>query len=273
MTDTARPELVLDHATLPEVRHAFMADVMRSSASEREPEVSGSLRVHRPASGGVRGRLLTIHGGGYVLGAAAMQDRLCEHWANTQGWLAASVEYPLAPESSATAMLDACERGLEELRALDATGPLVVFGDSAGGGLAAGLAVRGCAMDALMLVQPMLDPRTGGRRDPGHSWHADHNRFGWAARLGGSEPTPETAPALAEDLGHFPPTWIGIGTRDLFLRENLAFAAKLAEAHVDVTLETYSGAVHAFQRLHADRPAAARWRSDRDGWLRERLER
>ena len=227
------------------------------------------------------GAVAAIHGGGFVLGRAAHMDALCQHWRAAFGVDCASLAYPLAPEARAEAQLEACARGLELfLDRRERRGPVVLVGDSAGGGLAAGLALRlgKSRIRAVCLIQPMLDPRTRSAPDGGMSWTASDNRFGWKSRLGPqdyADPeglSPEVAPALAEDLSEFPACWIGIGTRDLFLRESLELARRIAQSGGDVTLRTYPDAVHAFQRLDAGSGAARRFAQDRDHWIGAQLD-
>ena len=256
--------------------HAFNGDVAAPD------EVVDGVRIYSGKAATPRpGAIAVIHGGGFVVGRPDHMDRLCEDWATAFGVDCASLAYPLAPEARAEAQLEACARGFELfLERRETHGPVVLVGDSAGGGLAAGLALRlgRSRIQAVCLIQPMLDPRTRSAPDEvGMSWTASDNRFGWSSRLGPeayADPdglSPEIAPALAEDLSGFPACWIGIGTRDLFLGESLELARRIAQSGGDVTLRTYPDAVHAFQRLDAGSAAARRYEEDRDRWIGARL--
>ena len=110
-----------------------------------------AVRVYRPDERRTDAALLWIHGGGMVIGAAAQDDRLCGGVAAHVGMTVVSVEYRLAPEHPYPAPLDDCLAAwdwLGEHAASLGVDPerVVVGGQSAGGGLAAGpgAAVAGC---------------------------------------------------------------------------------------------------------------------------------
>ena len=103
---------------------------------------TASVRVHRPSGLSERPpALLWIHGGGYVAGSAAMNDRAVRKMAAHLGALAASVEYRLAPEHPYPAALDDCYAALQWLAARDDIDRrrILIAGKSGGGGLAAAL--------------------------------------------------------------------------------------------------------------------------------------
>lgn len=213
---------------------------------------------------GARAAVLWIHGGGYVIGAAAQDDAVCASMAQQLGVAVVSVDYRLAPEHPFPAPLDDCFAAYD---ALD-DGPVVVAGQSAGGGLAAALVQRLCdagrrrpALQAL--VYPMLDDRTVLRPPPvdPRMWDAPSNAFGWRSYLGRDPtedaPPPYAAPGRRDDLAGLPPAWIGVGTADLFHDEDVAYAARLRAAGVPVTLEVVPGAFHGFETV-APRAAVSR---------------
>jgi acetyl esterase/lipase len=235
---------------------------------------TAGARVHRPshAPDGPLPAVLWIHGGGYVIGSAAQDDALCRHFADQLGAVVASVEYRRAPEHPFPAPLEDCHEVLVWLAGLNEVdeGRIAIGGASAGGGLAAGLALmardRASVTPVLqLLVYPMLDDRTVARRDLDESgyrlWNNASNALGWRSYLGaepGSADLPDHAvPARAEDLRGLPPAWLGVGTLDLFLDEDLAYAARLEEAGVPVELTVLDGAFHGFDRL-APRSTPAR---------------
>ncbi|MGW0041476.1 alpha/beta hydrolase [Rhodococcus sp. NPDC003348] len=211
--------------------------------------------VPRPAPG-----LLFIHGGGYLIGSAAMGDHLCRRVSKHLGAVAASVEYRLAPQHPFPAPLEDCYAGLRWLADrpdVDAT-RIAIAGESAGGGLAAALALlardRGEIEPAFQLLSyPMLDDRTTERTDVDgrllRVWSTASNRYGWHSYLGpaaGGEVPPLAAPARHENLVGLPPAWIGVGTHDLFHDEDVAYAARLNDAGVPCTLHVVPGAYHGF---------------------------
>ncbi|MCA6330839.1 MAG: alpha/beta hydrolase fold domain-containing protein, partial [Phenylobacterium sp.] len=152
-----------------------------------------------------------------------------------------------------------------------------VMGESADGGLAAGLALlvrdRGEHRLAFQhLIYTMIDDRTCTRPDPhpmtgAFIWTAHNNRFGWAALLG-HEPgiegvLPYAAAARAESLAGLPPTFIATGALDLFLEENLEYARRLTREGIPTEVHVYPGAFHAFQVMRGSRVAQAAERDSR----------
>lgn len=214
------------------------------------------VRLYRPTGVTTPGpALLWIHGGGYVIGSAAQDDVLCRRFASTLGVTVASVEYRLAPQHPYPAGLQDCYSALTWLAGLPAvdSGRVAIGGASAGGGLAAALALlardRGeVPLVAQLLVYPMLDDRSVGPQldDPGHRlWTQESNRFGWSAYLGGADPE-VAVPARQQDLSGLPPAWVGVGTLDLFHDEDLVYARRLREAGVPCDVEVVHGAFHGF---------------------------
>jgi acetyl esterase/lipase len=226
-----------------------------------------SVRVHRPSSAnGVSGALLWIHGGGYVIGAAAQDDAICRHFADSLGIVVAAVDYRLAPASRFPVPLHDCHDALVwlgEQPDVDSS-RIAIGGASAGGGLAAALALlardRGEVTPAFqLLTYPMLDDRTAVRSDVDEHgfrlWNNKSNRFGWQAYLGtapGSGAVPGlAAPARYEDLTGLAPVWIGVGSLDLFHDEDVAYAARLEAAGVPCQLDVVPGVYHGFDAVHA----------------------
>jgi acetyl esterase/lipase len=224
-----------------------------------------SVRIHRPSPSQVPlPAMLWIHGGGMVIGTAAQDDAICRRFSQELGILVAAVDYRLAPEHPFPVPLHDCYDALSWLaqqREVDAT-RVVVGGASAGGGLAAGLALlahrRGEVHLAFqLLTYPMLDDRTATRPDAGAGkrrlWSNTSNRFGWQSYLGqapgGAEVDGLAAPARVDDLSQLPPAWIGVGTSDLFYEEDVAYAERLNAAGVPCELDVVPGAFHGFDAV------------------------
>ncbi len=220
------------------------------------------VRIHRPSGGtGPLPALLWIHGGGFVIGSATQDDALCRHFADALGIVVASVDYRLSPEARFPLPLHDCHDALVWLAGrsdVDAS-RIAVGGASAGGGLAAGLALlarqRGEVAPAFqLLTYPMLDDRTVDRTDIDERhfrlWNNRANRFGWQSYTGLAPGTSGVsalaAPARCDDLSGLPPAWIGVGTLDLFHDEDLAYADRLRAAGVGCDVVEVPGAFHGF---------------------------
>lgn len=226
------------------------------------------LRLYRPRDvTEPMGCIYHIHGGGYLFGSAAQMEFEHRPLAARLGCTIVSVDYRLAPETAFPGNIEDCYAGLAWTFAnagrlgLDAV-RIGVMGESAGGGLAAALALlardRGEYRLAFQhLIYPMIDDRTCVR-DP-HPftgefvWQMQNNHFGWASLLGqepGSEGvSPYAAAARAEDLSGLPPAFLSVGALDLFLEEDLDYARRLTRAGVPVELHLWPGAFHAFEAM------------------------
>lgn len=243
-----------------------------------------SLRIFRPVrSTSPTPALLWIHGGGLIIGNPEQDDRTNIAFVRALGIVVAAVRYRLAPDAPAPAAVEDTYAGLLGLLAhADELGidpdRIAIGGASAGGGLAAALALvahdRGEVRPAFqLLVYPMLDDRTVTRTDLDTSnvrvWTPKSNRFGWTsylgAALGGPDVSPYAAPARRTDLSGLPPAWIGVGTLDLFHDEDLDYARRLVAAGVECELEVVPGAFHGFDGLYAKTGVArAFWQAQAD---------
>ena len=212
--------------------------------------------------------ILYLHGGGYVAGTPDMMAPFCHRLATENGALVAAVRYRLAPETPFPGPLDDCHAALTWLVAeAEALGidrdRIAVMGQSAGGGLAAALALLvrdrgGPVLKAQFLIYPMLDPRTGTADAPVDNpttgefvWTRAANRFGWSALRGGQDIAPARlgrfAPALADTAAGLPSAFVAVGALDLFLEEDVAYALRLSRAAIPVELHLYPGGVHGFE--------------------------
>ncbi len=261
-----------------------MLSSVRSRRAVSEPEVitlaSGvGVRLFRPLSSRSHAgqttdpapALLWIHGGGYVIGTADMDDHVCAQFSTRLGITVAAVEYRLAPDHPYPAALQDCYAALTWLAGLPGLDRrrVAIGGASAGGGLAAALALwardHGSSPDAVtpafqLLVYPMLDDRSAMTADkPNYRlWNTDSNRFGWTAYLGDADPS-VAVPARRDDLSGLPPAWIGVGTNDLFHDEDLAYAERLRAAGVPCDVEVVPGAFHGFDSWAAKAAVSQRF--------------
>lgn len=275
------PRVDLDSAPIAQIRAkaAESYAILPSPVIAPEKLVVPSIRggpdipvfLFRPVetrAGG--GAILHIHGGGMVMGSVEQMQAGPALLAATAGVPVASVEYRLAPEHPFPAPQEDCHSALVWLAGqagalgFDA-GRIIVAGESAGGGLAAALAIMardlgGPAIAGQLLTYPMLDHRTGSDACPYDNpttgefiWTRTSNRFGWRALQGGYRIDDDRrgwfSPSLAEDLSKLPPAYIATGSLDLFFDENLDYARRLVAAGVPVDLHSYAGAIHAFNAI------------------------
>lgn len=253
------PRTMVTPRTIPMIR---AAQWMMNRRTPPDIEVltlpSGvGVRLHRPPMVTTPGpAVLWIHGGGYLIGTPAQDDAQCRRLAARLGATVAAVRYRLAPENPYPAGLDDCYSALTWLAGLPAVDParVAVAGASAGGGMAAALVLRAVdrgeiPLAAQVLVYPMLDDRSGyvtGPDDHHHRlWSRASNRYGWRSYLGDADPE-VAVPARRTNLEGLPPTWIGVGTFDLFHDEDLVYAERLRAAGVPCDLEVIEGAFHGF---------------------------
>jgi acetyl esterase/lipase len=212
--------------------------------------------------------LLWIHGGGYISGSPEGEDALVKTIVSTVGCAVVSVDYRLAPETPHPGPVEDCYAALKWLYTNSSdlgVDPkrIAIGGGSAGGGLAAALGLltrdrRQIPLVFQLLIFPMLDDRTV--TNP-HSnpyvgefiWTPELNRLGWTALLGqepgGTDVSPYAAAARAHNLAGLPPTWIGVGSIDLFVDEDIEYARRLIQAGVPTELHVYPGAFHGFQMV------------------------
>ena len=249
------------------------------------PEVT--VTVLRPR-GGVSGApgIYHTHGGGMVLGDRFVgADQLCT-WVVEFGAVAVTVEYRLAPENPDPAPIEdsyaglvwtaahAAELGIDPAR-------LIVAGGSAGGGLAAGLALLtrdrgGPVLAGQMLIYPMLDDRnettSAGQFEGIGVWDRISNRTGWdlllGDRRGGPAVSPYAAPARAEDLSGLPPAFIDVCSTETFRDEDVAYASRLWAAGVQAELHVWPGGFHGFDSMMPEAELSVRARDARANWLR-----
>ncbi|KAI1139132.1 hypothetical protein F5Y05DRAFT_424815 [Hypoxylon sp. FL0543] len=225
------------------------------------------MRSQQPAQSAV----LYIHGGGMVAVGVDIFAPQLARLAAESGVQLFAVEYRLAPEHPDPTPAEDCYAALRWLSAhaaglgVDPT-RLGVMGDSAGGGLAAGVALmardRGLAppVKAQILVYPMLDDRSvfalsaASPLERFATLPVSVLRVCWEAYLGkekagraDADVSPYAAPGRAGDLHGLPSTYIDVGGLDVFRDECAAFAARLAAADVEVEFHLFPGVPHAFE--------------------------
>lgn len=134
---------------------------------------------------------------------------------------------------------------------------IAVGGASAGGGLAAGLVLlaRDCGEVPVafqLLIDPMIDDRDTTPSNEAFAdapiWSHRDNRNGWRAYLGeaygSANVSPYAAASRATNLAKLPPTFIAVGSHEVFLDEDVEYALRLARADIPVELHVYPRAFH-----------------------------
>lgn len=188
-----------------------------------------------------------------------------------------SVEYKLGPEFTYADSLEDNYAALAWVRDnASALGidpeRIVLVGESAGGRHAALLALLARDLGEIsiayqVLMYPMLDDRTVLLQPPPGVgtllWPPQFNRAGWKAFLG-QEPGTDTVPshavsARAVSLENLPPTWIGVGSIDLFFLEDKLFAERLVKSGVPTEFVTIEGAYHGFDVVDPSSAPARRF--------------
>ena len=232
--------------------------------------------------------LYWIHGGGMVTGTRFAAGEALEAGAAV-GAVVTSVEYRLAPEHPAPAPIDDCYAGLlwvaehaDEL-GIDPS-RIVLGGTSAGGGLAAATALRvrdsgGPDLAGVMLCCPMLDDRmtscSSDQFGDDILWTRASNEFGWRCllgdRFGTDEVTIYEAPGRAPDLSGLPPTYVDVGSADLFRDEDVAFASTIWASGGDAELHVWAGGFHGFELLVPSAALSRHAAEARQHWLARTL--
>ncbi len=229
--------------------------------------------------------VLYVHGGGMIVASVDHYDGLIRSFVAESGVPALAVDYRLAPEHPHPVPVEDCyaalvwlaehcsELGVDPAR-------IAVMGDSAGGGLAAGVALLardrgGPALARQILIYPMLDDRNttpDPALEPFLTWTYDDNVTGWGALLGGragADDVPASAaPARAQDVSGLPPTYVDVGELDIFRDEDVEYARRIAATGTSVELHVHPGAPHGFEVFAPEADVSRRTRADRIRVLR-----
>ncbi|KPM45588.1 hypothetical protein AK830_g922 [Neonectria ditissima] len=208
------------------------------------------------------------HGGGLIASSVTIFAPQIARHAHDSRLPYFAVGYRLAPENPAPCAAEDCYAAAQFVSEHAAEfnvdpAKIAVHGDSAGGGVAAGAAL--IARDRRLspplakqiLVYPMLDDRTELPADDPIleflSWQSNDNVLAWNAYVGedkrgkpDADISPYAVPARATSLRGLPPTYIDVGTLDLFRDEDIAYAARLAKDYVEVEFHLWPGLPHGF---------------------------
>jgi len=246
-----------------------------------DDEVDGiPIRVYEH-DGAPTGLIVYLHGGGWSIGSIGMMDNVAREFAHCSGAAVVSVGYRLAPEDPYPAGLDDCDHVTRW--ALDNAGRwgassdrVAIAGESAGGNLAAAVALRRrdrgeMPLAAQVLIYPVLDT--------GSAAHASRTEFAglvlsssamertWTTYAGGRdiERDPYAAPLCADNLSGLPRTLVVVGGCDPLRDEGRLYAERLRDAGVDAEDVCCAGQPHGFVNLMF--PAAAEVFDRIGAWL------
>ena len=237
------------------------APVFSDMAQKREiPGPGGPITLRTFVPDNPRGIYLHIHGGGWVLGRAHLQDPRNEEIANTCSAVVISVDYRLAPEHPYPAALDDCEAAavwvVEKAMSEYGVNKLVIGGESAGGHLASTTLIRMrdkhgfTGFSGANLVYGVYDlsmtpsQKNWGERllvlsTPVMDWFYDHFVPAELRR------DPDVSPLYA-DLSNLPPALFTVGTLDPLLDDTLFMHTRWAAAGNKAELAVYPGGPHGF---------------------------
>ncbi|WPO84166.1 alpha/beta hydrolase [Chryseobacterium sp. JJR-5R] len=221
-----------------------------------------------------------MHGSGYLIGNSRQQNQSLFDLANETGAVVISVGYRLAGEDPYPADINDAYHGLAYVfDNADELGfdkkKVIIMGESAGGGLAARLAlkVRDLGIYHLIgqiLTFPMLDYRTGSEHSLYHNpfagefiWLPEFNQLAWQMLKGGKEIPAEEMPyysaSMATDLSGLPRTFITVGSLDLFVNEDIDYANRLISSGVQTDLLVLNGVPHGIENNSPSSPEAKRY--------------
>ena len=287
---TITPDLI------PFMRTSYASPPIDDLLAEKEIErlddvVAGAggevaVSVLRPAGAdGRRPAVVYAHSGGLMFGDRFSGIDLVLDWVSDLGAVLVTVDYRLAPEHPHPAPFDDMYAALEATASRARTwgvrlDRLMVAGASAGGGLAAGLALAardrgGPALCGQVLDYPMLDDRgvTASTRqfDGIGVWDRVSNETGWSAllgeRCGGPDVPAYAAPARADDLSGLPPAFIDVGAAEIFRDEAIAYADGIWRAGGDAELHVWAGAFHACDIFAPHTAVGRAMIRARNGWV------
>jgi acetyl esterase/lipase len=225
------------------------------------------LRIYRPERH-ARGMpaVLFVHGGGMHLGDLDYEHATAVKICEQLGVLVVSAGYRKAPEHPHPAPVEDCYAALVWVsQNADALGfdpgRLAIWGGSAGGNLAIATALKardagGPRLAFVMALYPMVDNRNVSSSSHEVTrigvWDRATNIEAWEWFLAGREPDDYAAPLHAQDLSNLPPTFIDVGTADLFRDEDIALAQRLLCAGVPTELHVYPAVYHAAELYAPD---------------------
>lgn len=250
-----------------QMQAAVDAGTWKTGQPPLETTLAGRRCLRFKPAGRPRGYLLQLHGGGFRIGRPEFESLFAEALAKRCQIEVVVPQYRLAPEGPFPAGLVDAHESLQALREEVGDAPLIVGGDSAGGGLAAALGVlcaggAGPRIDGLVLLSPWLDVRVSA---PSYASNAasdpmfSRESADIAAELylqGFDAAHPLASPLLAE-ISAYPPTLISVGTGEVLFDDSRLFHAKLLAAGADSRISAIDGMNHVAVIQGLTNPGAA----------------
>lgn len=259
---------------------------VRAALGGREAPIPADIRHREAMLGGVAGEwlefgngpapvLLYLHGGGYVACSPRTHRPLTSAYAR-EGFRVYVPDYRLAPEHPYPAAVDDAEAVYDALLR-EHGGPIVVSGESAGGGLTLALLLRlreaGKTLPAAVAVfSPWTDLAITGKsvqeneKRDAMLW-GPGARDGAAMYLNGADPmTPQASPLYADWEG-MPPMLVHVGEREILRDDAVRLAQRARDAGVPVRLRVWPVVTHAWQIAYALVPEARASVSEAAGFL------
>jgi acetyl esterase len=231
-----------------------------ASARDVAPEEAGvALRVYEPlVAASAAPAILFLHGGGWALCSVRTHDEVCRMLCSFSGCEVVSCDYRLSPEARFPLPLDDCAAGYT-WAARRAKAGVVLCGDSAGGNLAAALALRLRDERAVpqplaqVLIYPALDAECSSdsyvRFSSGFSLTLDKMAWFWGHYLGTDAALrkwPYVSPLHAQSLEGLPPALLVLADADVLRDEGEAYAAALRGAKGRADVRVFGGVLHGF---------------------------
>jgi acetyl esterase len=226
------------------------------------PGVDIPVRIYTPPGAGPFPILVWFHGGGWVVGDLETADPTARHLTVGAKCVVISVDYRLAPETKFPGAADDCYAATvwaaqQATRLNGDPSKIVVGGDSAGGNLAAAVALMardrgGLSLTFQLLVYPVtardFDMSSYRQKAEGFGLTLDAMRWYWDHYLQHPEDAsnPYAAPLVAENLRGLPPALVITAEYDPLCDEGQAFAKRLQAAGVPTTYSQYDGMIHGF---------------------------